>query len=157
MPGVTVKGPVPVEAVFRVKSEDQPDITNTVRIAEAELADGVVVEKELEGRPYVVRAPHGKGNFWLLLDWDFPAKVRSTIDSPHPANPRLDLWLRMIGRLFLCRPQAIQMDGPDSKYIHWAAYPDGTTFLLNTDCATNRTVIVNGKEMTFAPKEMKRY
>ena len=157
VPGVTVKGPVAVEASFKTTSDERPDITNTVRIAEVELADGVVVEKTLEGRPYLVRAPHGKGNFFLLLDWDFPAKVRSATDSEPPPNPRLDLWIRTIGRLFLCRPQAIQMDGPDSKYIHWAAYPDGTIYLLNTDCVAPRTVTIDGKPTTFAPKEMKRY
>ncbi len=159
VPGVTVKGTVSVEAKFKIKTEfdDHPDITNTVRIAEVELADGVVVEKELEGRPYFVRAPHGKGNFFLLLDWDFPAQVRSTADSPHPANPRLDLWLRIVGRLFLCTPRAVKMiDGSDSKYVNWAIYPDGTTYYLNTDCVKSRTIYVDGKPMTLAPKEMKQ-
>ena len=155
VPGVTVKGPVAVEAVFRGPSDDAPGITNAVRVAEAELAEGVVVEKELAGRPYLVRAPHGKGCFWLLLDWDFPAQVRSTADSDPPPNPRLDLWLRLVGRLFLCRPQAVALDGPDSRYIHWAAYPDGTVYLLNTDCVARRTVTIDGRPTAFEPKEMK--
>ncbi len=157
VPGVTVKGPAMVEAVFPVRIDDIPDITNTVRIAEVELADGVVVEKKLEGKPYVVRAPHGKGNFWLMLDWDFPAKERSCADTPYPPNPRLDLWLRMLGRLFLGTPRAVKMiDGPDAKYVNWATYPDGTTYYLNTDCVKSRTIYVDGKPMTLAPKEMKQ-
>ncbi len=157
VPGVTVKGPVAVEARFEPESGGGPAATNAVavRVAEADLAEGVAVEKTLGGRPYLVRAPHGKGEYVLLLDWDFPAKVRSTADSEPPPNPRLDLWIRTIGRLFLGRKQAIGMDGPDSKYIHWAAYPDGTIYLLNTDCVAPRTVTIDGEPATFAPKEMK--
>ncbi len=155
VPGVKVKKPVTVKAVFPVRSDDKPDITNSVRIAEVELADGVVVEKKLEGKPYVVRAPHGKGNFWLLLDWDFPAQIRSTADADCPPNPRLDLWRRLLGRLVYGLTPANMVDGPDSKYVNWATYPDGTTYFLNTDCVKSRTITVNGKPLTLAPKEMK--
>ena len=155
VPGVTVKGPVSVEAVFPVRSDDKPDITNAVRIATVELADGVVVEKELCGKPYFVRSPHGKGNFFLLLDWDFPAQVRSTADSPHPANPRLELWKALLAGLVDALPRPLRVEGPDRDYVHWAVYPDGTAYLLNTDCVSERTVSINGAPTTFAPKEMK--
>ena len=112
---------------------------------------------DFESEDEIKAAPRGKGNFWLMLDWDFPANVRSTADSPHPANPRLDLWLRIVGRLFLCTPRAVKMiDGSDSKYINWAVYPDGTTYYLNTDCVKSRTIYIDGKPMPLAPKEMKR-
>ena len=34
-------------------------------------------------------------------------------------------------------------------------YPDGTLYLLNTDCVGPRSVRVNGSELTLSPKEMK--
>ena len=48
------------------------------------------------------------------------------------------------------------IDGPDSKYINWAVYPDGTTYFLNTDCVKSRTISVDGKPMALAPKEMRK-
>ena len=48
------------------------------------------------------------------------------------------------------------IDGSDSKYVNWAIYPDGTTYYLNTDCVKSRTIYVDGKPMTLAPKEMKQ-
>ena len=48
------------------------------------------------------------------------------------------------------------MDGPDTKYINWAVYPNGTAYFLNTGCVKSRTISVDGIPMTLAPKEMKR-
>ena len=48
-----------------------------------------------------------------------------------------------------------RVTGDDAVYIQWATYPDGTTYLLNTDCVAPRTVRFDGRELAFAPKELK--
>ena len=58
-------------------------------------------------------------------------------------------------RAFAVLPRPLRVEGPDRDYVHWAVYPDGTAYLLNTDCVSERTVSINGAPTTFAPKEMK--
>ena len=165
IPGVTVKAPVSVTGAFAatdaapdfLKSGIPAPTTNAVRVADADLPKDAKVMATFAGWPYLVKVPHGKGAYWLSLDWDYQAKERSCADTAYPANPRLDIWRTLLGGLVDSIPRKIKVDGPGDKYIHWALYPDGTAFLLNTDCVTNRTVNVNGKATTFAPKEMKRF
>ena len=47
------------------------------------------------------------------------------------------------------------MTGKGRDYVNWAVYPDGTLYLLNTDCVEPRTILVNGHAATLAPKELK--
>ena len=163
VPGVTVGEPAALAGAFAatdaapgfLKAAIPVPTTNAVRVAEAKLPEGAEVVATFDGRPYFVRVPHGKGAYWLSLDWDFPAKERSCADAPYPANPRLDMWRALLGGLVDALERPIRVEGPDRKYVHWAAYPDGTIYLLNTDCVAPRTVTIDGEPTTFAPKEMK--
>ena len=163
VPGVTVGAPATLAGAFAA-TDAAPDFlkgaipaptTNAVRVAEATLPEGAEVVATFAGKPYLVRVPHGKGAYWLSLDWDFQAKERSCADTPYPPNPRLELWRTLLAGLVDALPRPLRVEGPDRDYVHWAVYPDGTAYLLNTDCVSERTVSINGAPTTFAPKEMK--
>ena len=68
---------------------------------------------------------------------------------------RLDFWKTLIAGVVDSLPRQHRVTGKDCDYINWAVYPDGTLYLLNTDCVGSRSVCVNGSEMTLSPKEMK--
>ena len=143
VPGVVVKGPVEAGGGF------------PGRVAEAELAPGVEVVESLDDRPLVVKAPCGKGAFYLYLAWDFPAQIRSCADTPYPENKSLDLWRKLLAGLVGSLKRPVDVRGDGTSYVNWAVYPDGTAYFLNTDCVKERTVEINGVPTVFAPKEMK--
>ena len=105
-------------------------------------------------KPYLVRAAHGKGAFWLCLAWDYPAARREREEFPSFRGFRLDFWKTLIAGVVDSLPRRHRVTGKDCDYINWAVYPDGTLYLLNTDCVGSRSVLVNGSEMTLSPKEM---
>ena len=163
VPGVRIGAPAALTGAFAatdaapgfLRGAIPAPTTNAVRVAEATLPEGAEVVATFAGKPYLVRVPHGKGAYWLSLDWDYQAKERSCADTPYPANPRLEIWRTLLAGLVDALERPIRVEGPDRAYIHWAVYPDGTAYLLNTDCVAERTVTVDGAATTFAPKEMK--
>ncbi|MBR0056717.1 MAG: hypothetical protein IJP66_05250 [Kiritimatiellae bacterium] len=112
---------------------------------DAVLGEGVTTEVELDGRPYVVRAPHGKGAYWLCLDWAYPAADVT----------RREAWCGFLARLMDSVPRRMEVAGDDLRYVNWAVYPDGTAYFLNTDCVRGRSVTIDGVKTDFAPKEFK--
>ena len=106
-------------------------------------------------RPYLVRAAHGKGTFWLCLAWDYPAARREGEEFPSFRRFRLDFWKTLLAGLVDSIPGRMRVTGEGRDYVNWAVYPDGTLYLLNTDCVASRSVRVNGSEVTLSPKEMK--
>ena len=104
-------------------------------------------------KPYLVKAPFGKGAFWLCLAWDYPAARREVEEFPSYRRFRMDFWRTLLtGLVDSVRP--FRVTG-DVDYVNWAVYPDGTIYLLNVDCVGPRSVCVNGNEVTLSPKEMK--
>ncbi len=130
------------------------------RLVEAESAPGEPPLETLilvEGKPLLVRRPVGKGWLYLMLSRDFPSAT-----PPHGGN----VWRTLIGWLAESVPQRVTLSpaDPDPKkderrFIPYAAYPD-TTYVMNLDCNTNRTAVVNlpgGKSetLTLAPLEIR--
>ena len=106
-------------------------------------------------KPYLVRADHGKGAFWLCLAWDYPAARREGEEFPSFRRFRIDFWKTLLAGLVDALPRQHCVTGKDRDYVNWAVYPDGTLYLLNTDCVGPRTVAVDGRATTLAPKELK--
>ena len=51
--------------------------------------------------------------------------------------------------------ERMYLDWPHKGTACLFVYPDGTLYLLNTDCVGSRSVCVNGSDVTLSPKEMK--
>ena len=161
VPGVAVCPPTLVEDILMV-AEGAPEflkraypayLSAKLRVADAALSDGVEVVASMGKKPYLVKAPFGKGAFWLCLAWDYPAARREVEEFPSYRRFRMDFWRTLLtGLVDYVRP--FRVTG-DVDYVNWAVYPDGTLYLLNTDCVGSRSVRVNGSEMTLSPKEMK--
>ena len=128
-------------------------VSAKLRVADAELGDGAEAVATLGKRPYLVRAAHGKGAFWLCLAWDYPAARREREEFPSFRPLRLDFWKTLLAGLVDSLPGR-RVTGADSDYVNWAVYPDGTVYLLNTDCVGSRTVKLGGETVTLAPKEL---
>lgn len=164
VPGVAVKGVRTVEDILMLR-EDAPQFLKEaypahlpvkLRIADAELGGNVSVVATLGKSPYLVKAEHGKGAFWLCLSWDYPAARRELEDTPSFRNFRLDFWKTLLAGLVDGAQTRRIVTGGDRAYVNWAVYPDGTAYLLNTDCVGERTVEVEGVgAVTLAPKELK--
>ena len=161
VPGVAVCPPTLVEDILMV-AEGAPEflkraypayLSAKLRVADAALSDGVEVVASMGKKPYLVKAPFGKGAFWLCLAWDYPAARREVEEFPSYRRFRMDFWRALLtGLVDSVRP--FRVTG-DVDYVNWAVYPDGTLYLLNTDCVASRSVRVNGSEVTLSPKEMK--
>ena len=161
VPGVAVCPPTLVEDILMV-AEGAPEflkraypayLSAKLRVADAALSDGVEVVASMGKKPYLVKAPFGKGAFWLCLAWDYPAARREVEEFPSYRRFRMDFWRTLLtGLVDSVRP--FRVTG-DVDYVNWAVYPDGTLYLLNTDCVGSRSVRVNGSEVTLSPKEMK--
>lgn len=163
VPGVTVKAPYLSEDILIVaanapqflKDAYPAHLSAKLRVADAELGEKAVAVATMGKKPYLVRAAHGKGAFWLCLAWDYPAARREREEFPSFRGFRLDFWKTLIAGVVDSLPRRHRVTGKDCDYINWAVYPDGTLYLLNTDCVGSRSVCVNGSEMTLSPKEMK--
>ena len=126
-----------------------------LRVADVELGEKAVAVATMGKKPYLVRAAHGKGAFWLCLAWDYPAARRESEEFPSYRRFRMDFWRTLLtGLVDSVRP--LRVTG-EVDYVNWAVYPDGTLYLLNTDCVGPRTVAVGGlpAPITLNPKEMK--
>ena len=163
VPGVTVKAPYLSEDILIVaanapqflKDAYPAHLSAKLRVADVELGEKAVAVATMGKKPYLVRAAHGKGAFWLCLAWDYPAARREREEFPSFRGFRLDFWKTLIAGVVDSLPRRHRVTGKDCDYINWAVYPDGTLYLLNTDCVGSRSVCVNGSEMTLSPKEMK--
>ena len=161
VPGVAVCPPTLVEDILMV-AEGAPEflkraypayLSAKLRVADAALSDGVEVVASMGKKPYLVKAPFGKGAFWLCLAWDYPAARREVEEFPSYRRFRMDFWRTLLtGLVDSVRP--LRVTG-EVDYVNWAVYPDGTIYLLNVDCVGPRSVCVNGNEVTLSPKEMK--
>ena len=161
VPGVAVCPPTLVEDILMV-ADGAPEflkraypayLSAKLRVADAALSDGVEVVASMGKKPYLVKAPFGKGAFWLCLAWDYPAARREVEEFPSYRRFRMDFWRMLLtGLVDSVRP--FRVTG-DVDYVNWAVYPDGTIYLLNVDCVGPRSVCVNGNEVTLSPKEMK--
>ena len=163
VPGVTVKGPYLSEDILMVadsapqflKDAYPAHLSAKLRVADVELGSNAVAVATMGKKPYLVRAAHGKGAFWLCLAWDYPAARREREEFPSFRRFRLDFWKTLLAGLVDSLPREHRVTGIDRDYVNWAVYPDGTLYLLNTDCVKSRTVIVNGREIELNPKELR--
>lgn len=161
VPGVTVKGPYLSEDILMLrpsapaflKAAYPAHLSAKLRVAEAQLAPGVEIVATMGKKPYLVRAPHGKGAFWLCLAWDYPAARREAEEFPSFRPFRLEFW-RTLATGLVRAAQPYTIDGPGAPYVNWSVYSD-RIYLLNTDCVSPRTVVFDGKTYTLAPKELR--
>ena len=163
VPGVTVKAPCLSEDILMVASNAPQFLKDAypahlsakLRVADVELGENAVAVATMGKKPYLVRAAHGKGAFWLCLAWDYPAARREREEFPSFRGFRLGFWKTLLAGLVDSLPRRHRVTGGDCAYINWAVYPDGTVYLLNTDCVGRRSVRVDGNAVTLSPKEMK--
>ncbi|MBQ6330117.1 MAG: hypothetical protein IJI35_13945 [Kiritimatiellae bacterium] len=163
VPGVAVGGPVAVEDILMVGGDAPPFLRRAypahlqakLRVADVKLGESAVAVATMGRRPYLVRAAHGKGFFWLCLAWDYPAARREREEFPSFRSFRLDFWKTLLVGIVDSLPRSRRVSGAEADYVNWAVYPDGTMYLLNTDCVGSRTVLVDGRETTLGPKEMR--
>lgn len=162
VPGVTVKSPTLVEDILII-AKDAPGFLKSVypaclsaklRVADAALSDGVEVVASMGKKPYLVKAPCGNGAFWLCLAWDYPAARRESEEVPSFRRFRMDFWRTLLAGL-VDSVQTCRVTG-EVDYVNWAVYPNGTIYLLNTDCVGPRTVCVggSGERVRLEPKEV---
>ena len=163
VPGVTVKELYLSEDILMVagsapqflKDAYPAHLSAKLRVADVELGPNAVAIATMGKKPYLVRAAHGKGAFWLCLAWDYPAARRGREEFPSFRRFRLDFWKTLLVGLVDSLPREHRVTGKDRDYVNWAVYPDGTLYLLNTDCVGFRTVLVDGREIELKPKEMR--
>ena len=124
-----------------------------LRVAEAEVGPGCEVLATMGRKPYLVKARHGKGAFYLVLAWDYPAARREREEFPSHRRFRLEFWETLLTGL-VDEAQPERVTGPGADYVNWALYPDGTVYLLNTDCTASRSVEFRGATRVLAPKEL---
>ena len=161
VPGVEVTGSFLSEDILMVKPsapaflrEAYPAyISAKMRLAKTTLAPDVEVLATMGKAPYLVRVRHGKGYFYLVLAWDYPAARREFEDYPSYRNLRLDFWKTLLVGL-VRQVQPYSVEGEGAPYINWAVWPD-RVYLLNTDCVSPRTIRFGGRELRFEPKELK--
>lgn len=123
-----------------------------LRVADVQLADSVEVVATMGKKPYLVKAKHGKGAFWLCLAWDYPAARREQEEFPSYRPFRLEFWKTLtVGLVRSVQP--VLPEGADADYISWSVYSD-RTYMLNTDCVSPRKVRFGGRTIKLAPKEM---
>ena len=100
VPGVAVCPPTLVEDILMV-AEGAPEflkraypayLSAKLRVADAALSDGVEVVASMGKKPYLVKAPFGKGAFWLCLAWDYPAARREVEEFPSYRRFRMDFF-----------------------------------------------------------------
>jgi len=164
VPGVTVKGPYMSEDILMVgadapaflKAAYPAHLSAKLRVADVELGNGAVAVASMGKKPYLVCAAHGKGAFWLCLAWDYPAARREREEFPSFRRFRLDFWNTLLVGLVDSLPGRMQVTGEGRDYVNWAVYPDGTLYLLNTDCVREHAVrIGDGDSVRLAPKELR--
>lgn len=162
VPGVQVKAPALVEDILMLDA-GAPEFLKTaypahlsvkLRVADVQLDANAKTVATIGRRPYLVRAQYGKGAFWLCLAWDWPAATREGEDFPSFRRFRLDFWRTLLAGLADSIERKHSIDGKDRDYINWAQYPDGTLYLLNTDCTKPRTISIDGRETALQPKEV---
>ena len=104
VPGVAVCPPTLVEDILMV-AEGAPEflkraypayLSAKLRVADAALSDGVEVVASMGKKPYLVKAPFGKGAFWLCLAWDYPAARREVEEFPSYRRFRMDFWRTLL-------------------------------------------------------------
>ncbi len=164
VPGVAVKGVSLVEDILMLPASApeflskayQAYLSVKLRVADVELGDGVEVVATLGKKPYLVKAKCGEGAIWLCLAWDYPGARREAEEFPSfRSGFRLEFWKTLLAGLVDSLPCRVSVEGEDARYINWSVYPDGTAYLLNTDCVGSRSVLVNGEKITLSPKEMR--
>lgn len=150
--GLQVKGSSVVEDILMVKDAlDLPSVypahlSQKFRLAEVELDDSWEVLATMGKRPLLIRKRvMDAGWVYVNLAWGYPGK----------RNDKADFHLAVCDRLARAAQGTHRLAGTDAAYINWSVYPDGTVYLLNTDCVSCRTVEFDGKTLTFQPKEMK--
>lgn len=162
VPGVTVDEAYLAEDILMV-AENAPaflkvaypaHLSAKLRVAEATLGENAEAVATMGKKPYLVKAKHGKGAYWLVLAWDYPAARREREEFPSYRAFRLDFWKTLATGLVDAAVTA-RPEGADAPYVNAAVYPDGTGYLLNTDCVSPRTVRFRGKTVTLAPKELR--
>ena len=164
VPGVKVASPSLLEDILIVrdgapaflKSAYPAHLPAKLRVAGATLDEGVEVVASMGTKPYLVKAPCGKGAFWLCLAWDYPAARRESEEFPSYRRFRLDFWKTLLTGL-ADSVRTVRGVSGDVEYVNWAVYPDGTLYMLNTDCTQPRFVTVDGsaQRIELAPKEVK--
>lgn len=162
VPGVKVIGNFLSEDILMINQKLAPEFLKSaypahlyakLRMTKVELEDQVEVLATMGKSPYLVRAPYGKGSFYLALPWAYPAARCEQEDYPSFRNLRLDFWKTLLKGL-VQREQPYQVTGEGAPYVNWAVWPD-RVYLLNTDCVSERTIKFNGQTLHFQPKEMK--
>ena len=162
VPGVKVESPTLVEDILMVAANAPQflrdaypaHLSTKLRVADVKLDEKVEVVATLGRKPYLVKAPCGKGAFWLCLAWDYPAARREREEFPSFRRFRMDFWRTLLTGL-VDSTRTLRVTGADAAYVNWSVYPDGTLYLLNTDSVSPRTVVVDGRETVLSPKELK--
>lgn len=132
-------------------------VSAKLRIADVALSGSVEVMATMGKKPYLVKANHGKGAYWLCLAWDYPAARREREEFPSFRPLRLEFWKTLVAGL-VDGAQDFRIGGPDRDYICWSAYKEKFYF-LNMDCVSSRRFTFKGKEYVLEPKgflELKR-
>ena len=132
-------------------------VSAKVRVADVALSENVEVIATMGKKPYLVKANHGKGAFWLCLAWDYPAARREREEFPSFRPLRLEFWKTLVAGI-VDGVQDNRVEGPDKDYICWSAYKEKFYF-LNMDCVSSRKFTFKGKEYVLEPKgflELKR-
>lgn len=160
VPGVAVGEPFLSEDILMVK-ESAPSflkeaypahLSAKLRVAEAKLDEGVEVVATMGKKPYLVKAPCGKGAFWLVLAWDYPAARRELEEFPSFRSFRLDFWKTLV-RGVVRSVQSHAISGSGADYVNWSVYRDRIYF-LNTDCVSPREIEFNGRKLKLEPRQM---
>lgn len=121
-------------------------LSQKFRMADVELDATWEVLATMGKRPLLIRKRvMGAGWVYLNLAWGYPGC----------RNDKADFHLAVCAALAKEVEGTTRVQGPDVRYVNWSVYPDGTTYLLNTDCVLSRTVEVDGKTVTLGPKEMR--
>ena len=132
-------------------------VSAKLRVADVALSDNVEVIATMGKKPYLVKANHGKGVFWLCLAWDYPAARREREEFPSFRPLRLEFWKTLVAGI-VDSVQDNRIEGRDKDYICWSAYKEKFYF-LNMDCVSSRKFTFKGKEYVLEPKgflELKR-
>ena len=152
---VQIEGRKPADNVLKAAGFPltAAQLGNGVSIANAKFGAGVrTVVETADGSPVVLTQSKGKGRVYLLLTWEYPghagvAPLYQDILRHLADGVKQDVTIT-----------ALPDKERDVDYIAFADYSDKVYF-LNTDCISDRSVIVNidGKSetLTLQPTEIK--
>ena len=143
--GLKVSGSEVVEDILMTPL-NPAHLSQKFRLAKVEIDGSWEVLATMGKKPLLVRRRVANAGWvYLNLAWGYPGR----------RNDQADFHLAVCAQLAREVAGTQRVTGEDAAYVQWATYPDGTTYLLNTDCVSPRTVRFDGRELTFAPKELK--